>query len=73
MKPTEFSEKIMELSGWPVRITSYRLGENYYCKADNVDPGACLARSVGATKDEAEQSVIARAQEYLGRTRRFPA
>lgn len=71
MKPTKFSERIMQLSGWPVRITSYRLGEKYFCKADNVEPGACLARSVGASKDEVEQSVISRAQEYLARTRRF--
>ena len=71
MKPTELSEKIMELSGWPVRITSYRLGEKYFCKADNVEPGACIARSVGTTKDEVERNVVSRAQEYLARTRRF--
>jgi len=73
MKPTELSEKIMELSGWPVRITCYRLGEQCFCNAHNVELGPCRARSVGATKDEAEQGGINRAQEYLARTSRFPA
>jgi hypothetical protein len=73
MKATEFSEKMMELSGWPVRITSYRLGDRYYCKADNVEPGACITRSEGATSQEAEQNVISRAEDYLSRTRRFSA
>jgi hypothetical protein len=73
MKPTEFSEKIMELSGWPVRIGSYRLGDRYYCKADNIEPGACITRSQGATSDEAEQEAIRRAQDYLAKTRCFTA
>jgi hypothetical protein len=73
MKPTEFSEKMMELSGWPVRITSYRLGDRYYCKADNVEPGACITRSQGATSYEAEQEAIRRAQDCLSKTRRFSA
>ncbi len=71
VKPKDYSEKIMELEGWPVRLTSYGLGDKYYCKADNVEPGACITRTEGATKDEAEQKAISRAQEYLSRTRRF--
>ena len=71
MKPTEYSEKILQLAGWPVRLTSYRLGDNYYCKADNVDPGACLTRTEGATKEEAEEKAKNRAEKYLSKTRRF--
>ena len=71
MKPTEYSEKLLRLAGWPVRLTSYRLGDNYYCKADNVDPGACLTRTDGATKEEAEENAKNRAEEYLSQTRRY--
>ena len=71
MKPTEYSEKLLRLAGWPVRLTSYRLGDNYYCKADNVDPGACLTRTDGATKEEAEENAKNRAEEYLSKTRRY--
>ena len=71
MKPTEYSEKLLRLAGWPVRLTSYRLGDNYYCKADNVDPGACLTRTEGATQEEAEENAKNRAEEYLSQTRRY--
>jgi rhodanese-related sulfurtransferase len=73
VKPTEYSEKITELAGWKVRLTSYRLGNQYYCKADNIEPGACIARSQGATKEEAEREAIAKSEKYLSQTRRFQA
>jgi glyoxylase-like metal-dependent hydrolase (beta-lactamase superfamily II)/rhodanese-related sulfurtransferase len=73
VKPTEYSEKITELAGWKVRLTSYRLGNQYYCKADNIEPGACIARSQGATKEEAEREAIAKSEKFLSQTRRFQA
>jgi len=72
VKPTEYSEKITELTGWRVRLTSYRLGDQYYCKADNVEPGACIARTQGATQQEAEQEAIAKSERFLSQTRRVP-
>jgi hypothetical protein len=71
MKPTGYSEKILEAAGWKVRLTSYGLGDKYYCKADNVEPGACIVRTEGATREEAEQKALSKAEEYLSRTRRF--
>jgi hydroxyacylglutathione hydrolase len=70
VKPTNYSERILELAGWKVRLTSYGLGGKYYCKADNVEPGACIARTQGATQEEAEQEAISRAEKYLAQTRR---
>jgi hydroxyacylglutathione hydrolase len=71
MKPTDYSERILEASGWKVRLTSYALGGKYYCKADTVEPGACIASTEGATKEEAEEKALSKAQDYLSRTRRF--
>jgi hydroxyacylglutathione hydrolase len=71
MKPQDYSERIVEVAGWKVRLTSYGLGDKYYCKADHVEPGACVARTDAVTKDEAEQKAIGKAQEYLSRTRRL--
>jgi rhodanese-related sulfurtransferase len=71
MKPTDYSERILEVAGWKVRLTSYNLDGKYYCKADNVEPGACIARTEGATKEESETKALEKAQEYLSRTRRF--
>jgi len=52
-----------------VNLSSYRLGETFHCKADNVSPGAALARTTGATREEAESNALKRAEELLGRTR----
>jgi glyoxylase-like metal-dependent hydrolase (beta-lactamase superfamily II)/rhodanese-related sulfurtransferase len=73
VKPTNFSERVLEAAGWKLRLTSYELGGKYFCKADNVEPGACIARAEGATKEECEQKALEKAQEYLSRTRRFSA
>jgi hypothetical protein len=53
-----------------VNVSSWRLGETWHAKADNVSPGAALARITATSKEEAEAKAIARAKELLGRTRR---
>jgi rhodanese-related sulfurtransferase len=68
MKPTEYSERILELAGWKVRLTSYRLGDKCYCKADNVEPGACITRTQGLTKEEAEHKAISQLSPSLPKT-----
>jgi hypothetical protein len=70
MKVENFSERRLEIDGWPVNLVTYQIGEVFHCKADNVSPGAGLARTTGATKEEAEEKAIARAKELLGRTKR---
>ncbi len=70
MRPEQYMERQVEADGWPVRLTSYRLGEEFYCKADNVSPGAWLARTTAPTREEAEQKALERARELLSRTRR---
>ena len=70
MRAEEFQERKVEVAGWPVNLASYRLGEEYHAKADNVSPGAALARTKGATREEAEDRALRRAQELLRRTRR---
>ena len=69
MKAEEYQERQIEVAGWPVNLASYRLGEELHCKADNVSPGAALARTTGATREEAEKKAIDRAEQLLGRTR----
>jgi hypothetical protein len=66
----EFQERKLEAAGWSVNLASYRLGAVWHCKADNVSPGAALARTTGATREEAEEKALKRAGELLGRTRR---
>jgi hypothetical protein len=70
MRAEEYSERTLDVNGWQCRLTSYRLGEVYHCQADNVSPGARLARTTGATKEEAERKALERATELLARTQR---
>jgi hypothetical protein len=70
MKAEEYREHRLEVAGWPVNITSYRLGSEWHSKADNVSPGAALARTTGATREEAEEKALRRAEELLALTRR---
>lgn len=70
MNVENFTERKIEIDGWPVNLASYRIGETFHCRADNVSPGAGLARTTGATREEAEEKAIARAKELLSRTRR---
>jgi hypothetical protein len=72
MKAEEYRELKMEIEGWPVHMTSYRIGETFHCTLDNVSPGATLARTTGKTREEAEKKAIERATERLGRTKRHP-
>ena len=70
MKAEEYQEKRLEIAGWPVNLTTYRMGKEWHAKADNVSPGAALCRSTGPTREQAEHAALTRAKELLGRTRR---
>ncbi len=72
MKAQEFTERSLKLAGWDVRLTTYKLGDVYHCKADDVSPGAAIARTTGESRESAEQKAIERAQQLLERTRRYP-
>ena len=69
-KTAEHQEREIELNGWPVRLTSYRLGNKYIVQADNVSPGAVLARFAADTFEEAESQAISKARHLLGKTQR---
>jgi hypothetical protein len=72
MKPEDYAERVVEIDGWPVNLTSYRFGDMFHCKADNVSPGAWLAREAGGTREAAEQKALDRARQLLSRTQRHP-
>lgn len=71
MKTEEYRERRIEVEGWPVNLTSYRIGDVHHAQTDNVSPGALLARASAATREEAERKAVADAREKLARTRRM--
>ena len=72
MKPEDYSRRQIELSGWPISIETYKLGDVYHCTISNVDPGARFARAEAATREDAERVALEKAQRYLKQTRKFP-
>ena len=54
VKPENFSERKVDVDGWQVNLTTYQLGDKWHTKADNVSPGAALARIVADTREDAE-------------------
>ena len=70
MNVQNHSERRIEIGGWEVNLRTYQIGDTYHCKADNVSPGANIARSTGRTREEAEQKAIEKAAQRLAGTRR---
>jgi dsRNA-specific ribonuclease len=69
MKAEKYSKRQEQVGRWKVNIVSYKLGDQYYCTVDNVEPGATLARGQGSTREEAEKKALERAKELLAKTR----
>jgi len=65
MRPEEYQERIQSIPPFHVHIVSYRLGDEFHCSVDNVDPGAVIARTKGATRAEVESMALERAARRL--------
>jgi hypothetical protein len=65
LRPEEYQERTESIPPFQVHIVSYRLGDEFYCSVDNVDPGAVIARCQGSTRAEAESEGIRRASRRL--------
>jgi len=65
MKTENFKEEFQELNGTKIRVTSYRIGEEYYCHVYNADPGATISRATGNTDEEAKQKALEKASSRL--------
>jgi len=65
--PQEYSERIEMIAGYPVAITSYRLGVTYYAKATIalLGMGARIAVAGAPTKEAAEEEVRAEARSRI--------
>lgn len=65
LRPEEYQERIQSVPPFQVHIVSYRLGDEFLCSVDNVDPGAVIARTKGSTRAEAESAALERATKRL--------
>lgn len=69
LRAENYVRRYETVEGWQVGITSYQLGDVFYCTIDNVSPGANVARAQGATREQAEAAAMSKARERLARTR----
>lgn len=65
--PGDNSRRTETVAGYPVAITSYRLGSTYYAKAEIDLPGAGarLAAAEDTTREAAEDKVLAVARRLI--------
>lgn len=70
-KPEHYERRHSTCEGWDIGVTSYKLRDVYYCKIDNVDPGATVARASAPTREAAEAEALRKAQSRLALTRRI--
>ena len=69
MTTENFKEEFRELNGTKVRITSYKIGNEFYCHVYNADPGATIARATANTLEDAMQKAIEKASARLPRAK----
>ncbi len=65
MKTEDYHVEKKELQGVMVSVTSYRIGDRFYCHVANLDPGATIARAEADSHAEAERVALAKAAERL--------
>jgi len=73
LRAEELQSREDKIEGWPVRITSYRVGNQYRSTVDNIDPGATVARGAGPSREAAELEAISTARERLAKVKRLEA
>jgi hypothetical protein len=73
LRAEDLQKREDRIEGWPVCITSYRVGNQYRSTVDNIDPGATVARGVGPTREAAEHEAITQARERLAKVKRLEA
>jgi serine/threonine protein kinase len=64
--PTEYRKRTLVIERCPVTITSYSVANVFHCNAE-YEMGTTLARTSGATREEAERKAVAKARERFAR------
>ena len=65
MNTENFKEEFREFNGVPIRVTTYKIGDDYYCHVYNVDPGATVARATAATREKAVEEAMIKVSQRI--------
>jgi len=64
-KAENYEVEKREFRGTNIVITSYQIGEKFYCHITNEDPGATIARAEGMNRDDAVSQALEKAFDRL--------
>jgi hypothetical protein len=65
MTTENYRSETRDLAGVKINLTSYKIGDRFYCHVSNLDPGATIARAEAASSGEAESLALSKAAERL--------
>lgn len=71
MQAEDFHKQLMELEGWMVNLTSYRINGRYLAEVEAISSGVTIARATHEARAVAEQDALGAAIKRLSRTRRM--
>jgi len=55
----------LELEGWPVTVTSYRIASSFLTEVESGCSGSILARGIGSTREESRREAFETASRRL--------
>ena len=67
MIPQDYRTEKAEIAGVSVIISTYQIGDTYYCKIQNADPGATIVRAESKNRSEALEIAKRKAEEKLSK------
>ena len=70
VKAENYNSETRQIEGTTVKVTTYKIGERYFCHIANIDPGATIARSEGGSLEEALGVALEKATARLQATGR---
>ncbi len=71
MRAEDFRKQLLELEGWSVHLSSYRIGGQYLAEVEVESSGVTIARATDQTRITSEERAIEAAVRRLSRTRRL--
>jgi hypothetical protein len=64
-KAENYQQEAFEIGGVKLTITTYQIGDKFYCHIENRDPGATISRADGNSREAAREAALSKARERL--------
>jgi hypothetical protein len=71
MRAENWEKRELEIEGWPVKVTSYQLGDSYITEIEARASGSTVARAIAKTSADSWKEASEAARRRLLRTRRM--